>query len=121
MMYLLDCCSPLNLTLGHDFENTIQNDYEGIYTFDGFINGMDYWIHDGGEYAIWFWYSASGEYYWLIGPKSSLGLNTGGMYATLDHLKKKCPNNEGWVWSWKYTNSYAWVATDDVLFECYWI
>ena len=117
-MYLLDCCSPLNLTLGHDFKNTIQNDYEGIYTFDGFINGMDYWIHDGGEYAIWFWYSAPGEYYWLIGPKSSLGLNTGGMYATLDHLKKKCPNNEGWVWSWKYTNSYAWVATDDVYLKC---
>ena len=78
---------------------------------------MDYWIHAEGEFAIWFWHSESGEY-WLIGPKTSLGLNGGGMYATAEDLEKKCPNNEGWVWSWKYSDSFSWVATDDVYLKC---
>ena len=45
---------------------------EGVYTFQGFSDGMDYWVDAEGENAIW--YLASGStYYWLIGYLSNLG------------------------------------------------
>ena len=32
----------------------IQGKYEGVYTFQGFSDGMDYWVDADGENALWF-------------------------------------------------------------------
>ena len=48
-----------------------QGKIEGVYTFQGFSNGMDYWVDAEGENAIW--YKESSHYLWMIAPLQVLG------------------------------------------------
>ena len=86
--------------LENDVKNK-QGKYEGVYTFQGFSDGMDYWVDAEGENAIW--YSVYGStYIWAIGSLADLGSLTIGIYSLSDTMEKKCPNNEGYVWNWMY-------------------
>ena len=60
-VFLIACCPTLNVL----FENDIKDVWgfrEGVYTFQGFSDGMDYWVDAEGENALW--YKASGSTYW---------------------------------------------------------
>ena len=109
-------------------ENDVKNELyflEGVYTFQGFSNGMDYWVHADGQFAIWY---TNDEMIslksWGVGILSQLGSDVGYssyIYNWGNTLEKKClDNNEGNVWNWKYfsytTNSF--VETNDVYIKC---
>ena len=117
---LIACCPTLNVLLENDVKDK-QGKYKGVYTFQGFNNGMDYWVDTEGENAIWYKPFSSGSgYYWQIGTLANLGSNTVAIYSSSNTLEKKCPNNEGYVWNWMYfshtTNSF--VETNDVYIKC---
>ena len=102
-------------------ENDVKNEVfylEGVYKFQGFSNGMDYWVHSGGQYAIWYLEINSLDH-WLVGYLSSLGSATAYMYSWGNTLEKKCPNNDdGNVWNWNYWYDFSWIATNDVYIKC---
>ena len=101
--------------LENDVKNK-QGKYEGVYTFQGFSDGMDYWVDTEGENAVW--YEAFGSTFsWAISPISFLGSN-GPIYSSSTILEKKCPNNEGYVWNWKFWESSSFIATTDVYVKC---
>ena len=79
MFYLIVCCSTLNLLLENDVKDK-QGKYEGVYTFQGFSNGMDYWVDDSGVYAIWYKIRGS-SYDWNIGFLADLGSDIVVMYT----------------------------------------
>ena len=87
---------------------------EGVYTFSGIINDMDYFIHSTGKYAIWHMIFESDYYFWSIGLKTDLGTDWSFIYAGSRKLPNKCPNNEGYVWNWNIWTNYSWIATNDV-------
>ena len=96
-------------------ENDVKdkwNEYEGIYTFQGFSNEMDYWVDAEGENAIWFYPDYKD---WLIG--TDIGTGYSGI-SSGNNLKTKCPNNEGYVLSWIYTDGSSWIPTNDVFIKC---
>ena len=96
-----------------------QGKYEGLYTFQGFSEGMDYWVDAEGENAIW--YNMLGSSYdWNIGTLENLASNTVAIYSSSNTLEKKCPNNEGYVWNWKYDNliNSGFTDTNDVYIKC---
>ena len=106
----------LHVLLENDVKDK-HSKYEGVFTFQGFSGGIDYWVDDEGENAIW--YKASGStYYWHIGRLVNLGTGAVVMYSSSNTLEKKCPNNEGYVWNWIYGDGYNWIATDDVYIKC---
>ena len=121
MFSLIACCSTLNVLLENDVKNEMSF-LEGVYTFQGFSNGMDYWVHSDGQFAIWYMEMNSLDI-WAIGFLSKLGsLQYVHMYSWGNTLEKKCPNNDdGNVWNWVYvsystTNSF--VETNDVYIKC---
>ena len=91
-----------------------QGKYEGVYTFQGFSDGMDYWVHAEGEHAIWF------NNGWNIGSLIDLGSEIAPIYSLSNTMEKKCPNNEGYVWNWFYgfDGIDSFVATTDVYVKC---
>ena len=114
---LIACCLTLNVLLENDVKHK-QGKIEGVYTFQGFSNGMDYWVDAEKEHAIWYTSSFS-SYDWNIGYQEDLGSNTVVMYSSSDILEKKCPNNEGYLWNWMYTpDGSSFVATNDVYIKC---
>ena len=58
-----------------------QGEYEGVYTFQGFSDGMDYWVDAEGENAIWY-KALSSTYYWLFGHLEYLGSTSTEMYSS---------------------------------------
>ena len=112
------CCETLNVL----FENDVKDKwgkFEGVYTFQGFSDGMDFWVDAEGEHAIW--YLASGSvYHWMIGSLVNLGSNTSTIYSSSNTLEKQCPNNEGGnVWDWFYDpDGSSFIATNDVYMKC---
>ena len=97
MFSLIACCPTLNVL----FENDVKDKWgnrEGIYTFQGLSDGMDYWVHADGSFAIWYGTSSSADS-WRIGTITNLGSTTVSMYSSSNTLEKKCPNNEGYVWN----------------------
>ena len=57
-----------------------QGSREGVYTFQGFSNEMDYWFDAEGEHALW--YSTTGSSYdWNIGFLADLGSDIVVMYT----------------------------------------
>ena len=92
-----------------------QGKYEGVYTFEGLSDGIDYWVDADGAHAMWYLESGS-NYYWQIGYLVDLGTYTVAMYAS-SMLEKKCPNNEGYVWDWFYSNN-GFQATNDIYIKC---
>ena len=103
--------------LENDVKNK-QGKYEGVYTFQGFDDGMDYWVPADGVHAIW--YKASGStYYWIIGYLHNLGTSSDfDIFSRSNTLEKKCPNNEGYILSWIYWSGSNWIATNDVDIKC---
>ena len=90
-----------------------QGNYEGVYTFQGFSDGMDYWVDADGVYALWY-YNA---YYWHIGTLNYLGLGTSyaWIYGSSYISEEKCPNN---VLNWNYWDGSSWTATNDIYIKC---
>ena len=121
MFSLIACCSTLNVLLENDVKNELYF-LEGVYTFQGFSNGMDYWVHSDGQFAIWYMEMNSFDI-WAIGFLSKLGsLEYVYMYSWGNNtLEKKCPNNdEGNVWNWMFLDftTYSYVETNDVDTKC---
>ena len=112
---LIACCPTLNVLLENDVKDK-QGKYEGVYTFQGISDGMDYWVDADRENVIWYYVSGS-SYYWLFGSLANLGTYTANLYSSSNILEKKCPNNEGYVWNWLYSNN-GWYATNDVFIKC---
>ena len=85
-------------------ENDVKDkhgQYEGVYIFEGFSDGMDYWVDLEGENALW--YKASGSTYkWRFALLHYLGSSASSIFTSSHTLEKKCPNNEGYVWDWFY-------------------
>ena len=76
---LTACCSTLNVILTNDVK-AHQGSREGVYTFQGFSNEMDYWFDAEGEHALW--YSTTGSSYdWNIGFLADLGSDIVVMYT----------------------------------------
>ena len=117
---LLDCCSIIKLTLGNSLkdDSNIFQDFEGVYTFSGHINGMDYFVHSTGQFAIWYYVGTGAN--WLIGNLTNLGSTGGNIYTHSKELFNKCPMNNGYVWSWMYRSSmYSdWKDTNEVYAKC---
>ena len=93
---------------------------EGVYTFEGFSDEMDYWVDAEKQLAIWYKESGS-TYIWIIGHLSWLGSLTSSIYSQSNVLEKKCPYNEGYLWSsWKYwyDGNSSWIPTNDVDIKC---
>ena len=111
---LLACCPTLNVLLENDVKDK-KGKYEGVYTFEGLSDGIDYWVDADGAHAMWYLESGS-NYYWQIGYLVDLGTYTVAMYAS-SMLEKKCPNNEGYVWDWFYSNN-GFQATNDIYVKC---
>ena len=61
---------------------------------------------------------SSGTHYWAIGRLEFLGSFSVAMYSSSNTLEKKCPNNEGYVWNWKYDHDVSFVATNGVYIKC---
>ena len=108
----------LNILLENDVKNK-QGKFEGVYTFQGFSDGMDYWVDAEGENAIWY-LSTGSTYHWLMGDLSDLGSGYVAMYSSSNTLEEKCPNNDGYVWDWLYTpdGSTSFIATNDIYIKC---
>ena len=121
MFSFIDCCPTLIIMLENDVKNK-QGQYEGVYTLEGFSNGMDYWVDAEGENAIW--YTTTGSSYdWHIGGLAYLGSDiVATIYSSSNILKKKCPNNEGYIWNWKYDeisgSGWNYIDTNDVYIKC---
>ena len=80
---------------------------------------MYYWVDAEGKNAIWYKPFSSGSgYYWQIGTLANLGSNTVAIYSSSNTPEKKCPNNEGYVWNWKYGYGSSFFATNDVYLKC---
>ena len=110
-------------------ENDVKDEwgnFEDVYTFQGFKNGMDYWVDAEEEKALWYMIEYDGNenpfyYIWIIGSMVDLGSGSAKMFTyTTEHVWKKCPNNEGQVfWDWQYTpDGYSFVSTNDVHIKC---
>ena len=113
----LDCCSNITLTLGNSIKNNDSNQvYEGIYTFSGFINGMDYFVHSSEQTAIWYYENSYG-YHWIIGPLTNLGNFVATLFSYSELLKNKCPMNNGYVWSWRYSDN-GFQETNEIYVKC---
>ena len=112
------CCQALNVTISNDIKES-HGFLEGSYTFNGFVSEMDYWVLSTGEYALWYMSSGS-DYYWLIGPISSIGTFSGGwMFAVSSELEMKCPINDGHsTWNWYYWDYPNWNPTNNVSIKC---
>ena len=92
-----------------------QGKYEGVYTFQGFSDGMDYWVDADGENALW--YQASHEE-WRIGALSYIGSGHCAIASYRHILGMTCPNNEGYTLSWEFWDGSFWTATNDVYIKC---
>ena len=110
MSFSIACCATLNLLLDNDVKDIWGEYYEGVYKFQGFSDGMDYWVDADGKNAIWYLKS-----WWRIGSLSNLGSTT--CKITSYNLGMTCPNNEGIVFSWQFYDS-SWTITNDVYLKC---
>lgn len=82
MFSLIACCLTLNVLLENDVKNKWGN-REGVYTFQGFSDGMDYWVDSSQGNTIW--YKA---YVWRIAPLQYLGSTTAAIYTSSITLEK---------------------------------
>ena len=80
-------------------------------SFNGQINGRWAWIHADGIQAIWY---LPDHQIWMIGPKSHLGEDWGGLYSTCDTA---CPTDCGNKWN--FVKDGNWVnAGNDAQVAC---
>ena len=117
-MFFTVCCPTLNVLLENDAMLLfVQGTKEGLYLFQGFSNGMDYWVDTEGENAIWYT-SYGSTYHWMISSIEHLGSDTTSIYSSSNFLEKECPNNEGCVWNMYYYDGSSFIATNDVYIKC---
>ena len=102
-------------------ENEVKNKvgwYDGIYTFGGISNDMDYFVHSENRmYALWFYKFGSSKA-WMFGPKSNVGQDMGKIGQQV--ADKKCPKDGEYPWLWHYFNTQDWIAipTTDIAIRC---
>ena len=102
-------------------ENEVKNEvggYEGIYTFAGISNDMDYFVHSEHRmYALWFYMIHSSKI-WMFGKKSNVGQDKGKIGQQV--ADKKCPKDGEYPWLWHYSNTQEWIAipTTDIAIRC---
>ena len=123
MFTFLACCPTLNVLLKNDVKDKWDK-FEGVYTFQGLSDGIDYWVDAKGENAIWY-YREINTYYWVIAPIPFLGTLTVSIFSSspassaTNSLVNKCPNNEGYISSWNYYNDgISFIPTNDVYIKC---
>ena len=116
IVFIIGCCLKLTVLLENAVKDKWSN-FEGIYTSEGFCNGMVYWVHANGENAIWYNEFISSDS-WAFGDLSEIGSFTAAMYSSSNTLEKKCPNNEGYVWNWYFNDGSTWIATNNVYVKC---
>ena len=112
---LLACCLELIVTLENDVKNK-RGYVEGIYTFQGIVNDMDYWSHIERDTAIWY-KPTSTNYFWMLGNLNKLGQLSGFMFGK-NPIEKKCPNDGGYPWTWTYSNGTGYIQTTDISVKC---
>ena len=98
-------------------ENSVkvkQGQYEGVYTFEGFSNGVDYWVDAAEENAIWY---ISDFKDWAIGSAYKFGTKDR-FIRTSNDLEAVCPNNEGYILSWDYLVNLLFISTEDIYIKC---
>ena len=99
--------------LENDVKDTLNHyGFEGIYTYQGFSGGMDYWIDAEGEIVLWY------RQVWRFAPLAYLGSYTAAIKSVPGKLEKECPNNEGYVWNWVYSDGGSYITTNDVYIKC---
>ena len=86
-------------------------EYEGIYNYNGTINGRDYWVKVGGGRAIWYYPQFKD---WAIGEEKKLGSNFRSITSISDS-ESTCPNNS--KNDWNYWNN-GWISTNDIQLNC---
>ena len=94
-----------------------QSSRLGTYILgDSLVNGYPHWLKLDGSQAIWFDKIASS---WLIGPKSSLGINNGGLSGP--YGKDSYPNEikQGWRYGdlVQGTPTFLDAGPNDVIFK----
>ena len=104
-------------------ENEVKNEvgwYEGIYTFGGISNDMDYFVHsENRNIALWFFVTHStSSKFWMFGDKSNVGQDWGSI--TQQVPDKKCPKDGEYPWLWFYADDPYWIAipTTDIAIRC---
>ena len=100
-----DCCNKLELRVD---DNYYVNFLEGFYEFTGTVNGHEYWIHSGGNYALW--------YTILDGWRGSYLSSLGGTSGFIFGPETSCPTDEG-GWS-HYDNTAIVESGSGVKWEC---
>ena len=117
----LDCCSSLNLTLANEIKAE-HGSYEGVYTFAGLKNGMDFFTNGNGH-ELTFIIDSQGVAMWYFSESAfffSIPYVYG--YATDTEMHMKCPNNEGRAWTWGFVVGsgfdMSYNHTDDVHLKC---
>ena len=112
-MFISDCqCPSLTVTLAND-ALAEQSDRRGTYQLSENINGKPSW--KSGTQAIWYY---SQQKYWMIGPVSEIGTNTGWIYSATD-TEYDCPQQVPKD-KWKYWDGSKWqkAGSNDVSFQC---
>ena len=96
-----------------------QGAFEGIYHYRGSLNGMDYFIDTQEVNALWY-KPTDTDYIWIVGTVGYLDSYSGGIFSNTNDpaMEKKCPNNEGHIWDWKYLGDSDWIATNDISIKC---
>ena len=98
----------MNLKLSGNVNNT-RGEYNGVYSYNGTINGKYYWIKNGGQ-AIWY----NPEFQlWMIGTENYLGTQWHHMHGSNDST---CPKSYKLNSKWEYwgfsLNTYTWSWID---------
>ena len=92
---------------------------EGIYSFGGYANEMEYWVYSvgAGSFAIWYYPDTDTGYnWWALGSSDQVGTFAGYMFAGSTEIAKECPTYAGWTW--QYHDGTDWVETNDLSLEC---
>ena len=110
-VYSIACCPTISIVLGSDVKN-IQVEYEGLYSYNGTINGRDYWVKFEGGSAIWYIPDFKD---WAIGEEMDLGSKTCSAQTSSD-LESTCPKNA--KNDWNYLDDDKWMSTNDVQLNC---
>ena len=118
MFSSLDCCSSLNLTLANEVKAE-RGSYEGVYTFAGLKNGMDFFTDGNGheltniiesQGVLWYFTESASFFPWIFAGTSDT------------EMYMKCPNDEGRAWNWIFVVGsgfdMSYNLTDDVHLKC---
>ena len=108
-MHLIACCPTINISLSGDVKNR-QGSLEGVYTYNGIINGRDYWVKVGGGMAIHYY---PGFKEWTIGISNSESIFRSFVQSSSNST---CPNNAENNWTYYYVDD--WISTSEIHLNC---